>query len=598
MAFDQWKCPPEAASEDAKLGWLNSAIQQGQAFLQNQPAYREINRARQQIEGKDMDMSNKTRSQMSDNLLGRDTREYIASLSNMRPVWEYKSYNPDYQHNVAMLNKLLLAWWNKTFADRKIREGLQYAGVDGTGYIMPLWDRAHIWAKEGDVALHALGADQVLPIQIGKDNDLQRAYAVVIRVPTPIHIAHTLYPQFADRLVPDRNGPSLMAKGLQFVQKFVAPALRVGGAADNASKSGAYFPEVDIFHVYILDPSINVSGKTVAMGDPGTSWYYEVPTLGSDIDTGMEAADGTPITRKAMPEDCMLYPNRRCILASRTCQIYDGTSKWWHGQVPVVPFKLNDWAWNYLGYSLMHDCFSLDAGINRIQRGISDSVDLRLDPPKSYDKANVARSVMEKMDFRRPGMALGVNSTMGAGKGIESLFDPRQYDVPQWVAEFVQTLKTDQKNILGVADVTALIKARQIPSSDSIEKLLEMAGPIVTDSTRNMERSMCMLGDMLKSLFFQFKTIEQRLQIMGDDGITAEDFDYKPGEMTPSHMKGEDTAIPSRFSASARAQFFSNQFYMFVTPNSLTQITQMSRKLLYLQLYRSGFPIDPWTVGE
>jgi hypothetical protein len=39
-------------------------------------------------------------------------------------------------------------------------------------------------------------------------------------------------------------------------------------------------------------------------------------------------------------------------------------------------------------------------------------------------------------------------------------------------------------------------------------------------------------------------------------------------------------------------------FYFYTTPTALHQIKQMSVKLQYQTLWRSGFPVDPWTLAE
>ena len=103
---------------------------------------------------------------------------------------------------------------------------------------------------------------------------------------------------------------------------------------------------------------------------------------------------------------------------------------------------------------------------------------------------------------------------------------------------------------------------------------------------------------MWKGLALQFYTTARVVEVIGADGIIAEEFPYKPEEMIPSHMPGEDTVEPSSYSTPERARHHVRSFQFKVTPNSMNQITQTSRKLLILQLWRSGFPIDPWTVGE
>jgi hypothetical protein len=50
------------------------------------------------------------------------------------------------------------------------------------------------------------------------------------------------------------------------------------------------------------------------MGDPGTSWFYKVPSVGQDIFAGIQ--NGQPYMRKAVPEDCSIYPFLRLMISS------------------------------------------------------------------------------------------------------------------------------------------------------------------------------------------------------------------------------------------------------------------------------------------
>jgi hypothetical protein len=63
-------------------------------------------------------------------------------------------------------------------------------------------------------------------------------------------------------------------------------------------------------------------------------------------------------------------------------------------------------------------------------------------------------------------------------------------------------------------------------------------------------------------------------------------------------MPGEDKNTSSRFNKFQRARQHADNFFFQVTPGTLHEITQMSQKLLYLQLQRAGFPMDPWTLAE
>ena len=337
------------------------------------------------------------------------------------------------------------------------------------------------------------------------------------------------------------------------------------------------------------------------MGRAGSSWEYAVPSFGSDIPTGMkDPKTGGELVRKAGFEDSMLYPLRRLIIATDSCLLNpdpaDQTSPFWHGKVPLIPFQMDDWPWEFLGFPLTHDTASMQGSIVNAMRAIDDSANVRLRPPLTYDNRNVSKNFMDRFDPRVPGQTVGMDMLMG--ELIKPLIPPQYYDVPNWMLEYVKGLEERVDKMMGLNDLVALAKARQVPSADSIEKLMELAGPIVTDMSRGMERSLRDLGEMIKVMFFQFYNTARRIQILGPDGVTEEDWDFEPGNLVPSHMPGEDKASASKTTNIERAKWHANNFVFHVTPNSLHQITQLSRKLLYFQLYKSGFPIDPWTVAE
>ena len=181
---------------------------------------------------------------------------------------------------------------------------------------------------------------------------------------------------------------------------------------------------------------------------------------------------------------------------------------------------------------------------------------------------------------------------------MKILVPANYYDIPVSIFTHIKDLFELIGNLLGVKDLTAIAKARQIPSADAMEKMAEMAGPLMTDMSRTMEASIRLIGEMVKGLFFQFYDARRRIQVMGQDGVTEQDYDFEPGNLVPSHMPGEPTETKSKFQQMERARWHMNNIFLEITPNSLHQITQTARKLMLLQLQKTGFPMDPWTLAE
>lgn len=593
MAQPTYTAPLADADADKKLGWIREAIQESRNFLQAQPAYSDIDKSVGEIMGMHEERIPKTLSNVAVNRGKRQVREIVGTLSNITPLWSYKTDNKLLDAGTNILNKMLKAWWQSSFADRQIRGALQYSAGEGSGYVVPLWSRDFWVAGRGDIKLHLAGARDILPVQIGRDNDLQKAYAVTIRAEVPINKARATYPTFADQIIPDRNSPGFLRRGVRKVQKHLAPVLNLAGK--DKEYGDPYFPVVDIFYTYILEHTINTTDRVIRMGEPGTSWYYEVPPYNSEINDGVDR-HGNSVTRKAAFEDARIYPLRRLMISTKTSLIYDGTSYFTHGKVPAIPFKLDDWVWSFLGLPLIRDVQKVHKDNNELFRAITDSAKARLRPPIAYDDNTVAASLMERFDPRQAGQTVGLNLQMG--KGIEPILDADFYNVPNWIPEHIKDMEARTDYQLGLADAMALARARSLPAGDSIDKFMEMVGPVITDSSRNMERSMRDLGEIWKGLAFQFYNTSRRVQILGRDGIVEEDYDYEPGLMIPSHLPHEDAKRPSQYSRVERARRHQDNFFLYIVPHSLHEITQITRKMLHLQLQRGGFPIDPWTMAE
>ena len=596
--MSSYEIPPREATDDEKLGVLREQWSQSVAFLQNQRAFLDFDKAIDIISGTEEDDVPEGLSDIKFNKIKRQSRERIATLSNLRPLWGFRTDNEDLLQQNQVLNKMMLGWYHSTFADRGIRSSLQYMDVLGTGALVPKWERDFWTMGRGDIALSAYGPRDILPIQMPKDHNLQKAYAVTIRTEMPIVLAWNMWPLQRDKIVPDREQPSGLRKAVSKISKFFSPVFTLGAPGKNKENEEAVFPTVDIFETYIIDLSVNRTEKPIMMGQPGTSWYYEVPFIGQDLATGIiDPKTGSELTRKATDEDCLLYPLRRLIQSTNTGVLYDDTSYWWHGMAPVVLFKSDDWAWEYLAFSIVRDLASLQKSETSALRAIDDALNARLRPPLGYDETAVSQTFMERFDPRQPGQTVPMNLAFNADL-IKPIIPYQFYDVPPWITEHLKANEERMDYLAAVRDIAALAKARQIPASESIEKIMELAGPILTDMSRGMERSMCQLGMMWKGLAFQFYNARRRVEVIGQDGITKEDYLYEPGNMTPSHLPGEDRTRPSAFNQVQRAKYYMNCFFFQITPNSLHQITQTSRRLQYLQLQKSGSPIDPWTIAE
>ena len=601
MRSSDYRCPAKEASTVTKLGWLQEAIQEGRGFQASQRPTMGVDgtpyKAREEIAGMRQEKLSKKLSKLWINRPKREVAEVIATLSNLRPSWSYATDNNQWHTQASKLSKLKDAWWYNTFADMSTAEAIAYAAVDGTGYLMPYWKKNFHAMGRGDIALEPYGVDNVLTLQLPSNNDLQDAYAVIIYEEVPLHLAHRQYPLYADQIKADRDSPGWLAEAAKRMKRFASAFLNMAGP--RSGDEDALYPTCDKFTVYIMDGTINDTGQAIPMGEADTSWSYNVPSIGMDLPTGFRQ-NGQVLTRKATPEDAKLYPLRRLMIGFNNCIPYDDTSTWWHGMVPLVRFRLDDWPWEALGYSLLKDISQVNAHNNGIRRAVEDSINARLSPPLRGTNAEVtAKADLEKFDPRIPNQILTLDTLLTGEDPLKPILPYQHYEVPSAAFQYLKDNEQEEGYLIGVQDFTNLAKARQIPSGDAQEKLLQMIGPLMEARTRKIERSISQLGQMWKALAFQFYTSSRREQILGMAGTTEEDVDWEPGDMVPSHVSGEPMDRESQYSKLERLRWHLQNFHTRVVPYSITGMASMQKKLLYVQTSKiPGMPFDPWTYGE
>lgn len=597
--YFEWQVPPATDNNGNKipetrlLSWCAEVVQEGQAWLKMQRGYGDMRKSLDILSGRSSMELFDYRSRLKTNRLKRNVKEVIASLSDIRPLWGYHSDNEAFQRQAEMMNKVVRATYLQNFFDRDIREALQYAAATCTGYIRPYYKRHPSGQGRGDITLKAYGSPSILPVQMPVDNDIQGAYAVTIIDNDPIWIAHAMWPEFQDRIRP--TGSQQWYSQEMRVPQAGNLFRRIWGRASSNAGGGAELL-CEIRYTYINDLSMNMTQMPIPMGEPGTSWFYMVPFVGQDVPDGRNP-DGSPRTRKATATDARLYPRRRLLVHTETTILYDGPSWDWHGQVPLVPFCLDDWPWEGIGFSLVRDGYNQQEAIDELDRGMMDVNRSRLNVSLAFDTNAVSKREAQRFDPMEPRARIGYDGSM-VDRPFQLAIPPEVLQIPPQIPEFRQHLEETMDHQMGINDIMALQRARAVGSGDELEKLMEAQGPIVKDMSRTMERSMRDLGEMMKFLIIQYYDAARVMRLVGEDGITPETFDYDPTSLIPSHLPGENTDGPSIYNKIERARRFAETLTFFITPNSLHAITQMSRKLLYLQLYRAQFPIDSRTVAE
>lgn len=611
-----WQAPPFEANDKDKLGFCKRAIESGIKWNEDQMSSTDIRRGIDILSGKSGSSLTGKWANITTGDLKRAINEIVETLSDIRPFWGYQTNNEAFLDEANMMNKVTKSVYLESFVDRALHDALQFAAVSSAGFIYPYYSRSKFGSGDGEFCFMPLGQPDVLPVQLPRSRDYQRAYIVTLAVPMGVAEAHARFPLFQWALKP-------------FAQKRYAKTPggeQRRGYDQNRWRMHAIETQLeqfcDVFFTYILDLRINYGemdgegkpildaegnpiGKELKMGQEGTSWAYTVPFVGQMIE---RFENGRVVTRAADVEDCRVYPQRRLMISCENALMYDGPAFDMHGMVPLIPFYFDKWAWGE-AFSLFRGTASIQDAIDDLVRSVYRIAMSRANPGKSYntditsgDKgAKVSSRQAEEIDPFSPNMTFGVD-----GDVKEPVMRPPMpewcYNVPEWVLKVIDILQHAIAKQLGLDQIQSLQKLKA--NIDDPEKLLDAEGPVVTGASRSMEMGLRDLGEMQKYNIIQYLPVGAIMNYTGATGIAPQVFDYSPDMVTPSHLPGEQTIdssgqpVASKADAMTRARYFAKNLKFFITPHSLHYIAQKQYKLNLLAAKKEGLPVDPETMAN
>ena len=612
-----WKCPPFESADDVKHGFVKRCIDQGITW------YRETNRSTSLTRAMDI-LAGKTGGKVSTKWanfttgdLKRGVLEIVEALSDIRPYWGYSTENKAFLAECNMMSKVAKSIYMESFVDRAIKDALQFAAISGAGFIYPFYSRSKFGMGDGEFVFMALGQPDVLPIQLPRGRNYQNAYIVTLVVPMGVAEAHARFPEFQSKLKPFGEKTYARTPSGNNERSYDRNRWRMHQLG---SKKELF---CDIYYTYVLDLRINYGevdeqgnpilgpdgnpiGKPLEMGQAGTSWAYTVPYVGQMI-TRFEG--GKNVTRPATEDDCRVYPYRRLLISCNDALMYDGPAFDWHGMVPLVPFYLDEWAWEDTGFSLFQGTANTQDAIDDLMRYIYRVAMARANPGKVYNtdittgdkQGKLTSRQAESLDPFDPGIGWGVDGDIKEPV-LRPPFPEWCYNIPEWVMKIVEFLQASIMRQLGHDQIKSLEKLRANISDP--EKLLDAEGPTVMGTSRSMERGFRDLARIFLGLVVQYMPVGVLADYVGVDAIAPATFDYKPYSIIPSHLEGEQTTdaegnpVESGVTESERAKNFLRNIRVSVTPHSMHYIAQAQKKLNLLALLGKGVPIDPETLAN
>lgn len=563
------------------LDWIKEAVAEGEAFMQADPVWQQMDTNMDYIIGrqKAFNITNESpayTSHMVINETKRTRRRHVSALTDLKPVYSYRTPNPNFQKQGLLLNQLTTVHWINTFADLALADGVDYAFACGSGDIICEYDP--YFGPMGDIRMEARDPRDTIPIRPSRDGSVQSWFGCIIREAHSINVLKAMYP----------NHPALIRQaaspwGTGVYTKFKRAVSRILGSGSTSTLSGLSKVhtgtqiltgnEVVLYRCYLSDASINTTDHPVVMGPPYATWSYLVQPGGR------------------------LYPRKRLIVATETGILFDGPNTYWHGLFPVARIQLDHLPWQFFGQPIVNSTLPVQDAINELANDMMNKIK-QLNRPPMKGNERVSEAKLRNFDPLKPNAR--IRST-----GIGSSEDLGFMDVPQlppWSLEFFNLLRQIYHEGTGDSTLDALQQAAANQSFDpeQIEAFMNALSPEMKLEGRRIEYGIRDLAIMQKANIFQFYDKARRINILGDAGLTLADFDYDPGNLIPAMGKDDPGYLPqldANRDQHDRAQFFLNLFTFYITPNSLLALNAKSEQMKYVQMARAGW-CDFWTLCE
>jgi hypothetical protein len=592
-----WQVPPFTAPADDRMGWIEEQLEEGEGWLSNQKAYKDLAK---NIKIFDAIFDDKTKSTLISNGLKYDIRKFIETISEVREIGSYQSDAAQFKPYAEMVNKVARGIYLEAQFPRQVRKALQYSTVMGRGYIWPKCKTSKYGYGERQIIFEPLGPLDVVPVQIPNDNEVPNSYIVTIYEYMPIAEAHARFPLFQSELHPI-SGISyqsrVQARRVDYAEKF-----RYGEQSRNWGNLYCEIRYTFIRDIRINTAIKNMKGFELPMGDPGTSWFYKVPYVGMDIPGPVEK--GKRITRKATAEDCRIYPFLRLMISSKNMKtpMYDGPAFDWHDTIPVVQYDVDDWAWEGMGRSLVQDVGSIEVTKRKIERKIDQVITTTLNPPLGYDQTSTGGPKIENFDIFEENVRAGLD---GKPREVLQSLLPEEVRADAIHFKFLEYLSAMRKEQLGINDLGNLAALKLNISGDQLDKALEPIGPIAKGIAAGMEAANAQVAYMLKFMIPQWYDTKRIIEYIGADNVTADVFDFDPTSVIPSHLpdeyvngliptEGEEPDVrpsTSVYSNLERSKYLTKNLRLISIPSTLLRITQQQEQLKLMTLKRQQAPI-------
>lgn len=477
------------------------------------PEFSQVQKYQRYIDNEPWDVRRPVwRSSYRNNKIGLARRDRLAKMTDSRPIAEIDTVVASLEDVAEAVGGVIRVEWIRQNQALALMDFYDLSMLHGTAFLK-------ITAKKNGMRLIPLGPDQVFPIQ-PSNQSIQDSSCVYQRGWRSMSYFKRTFPTNWRKVEESSKNiynlsnsgytkPDIMS---QSTWDGMAPGMKmkVGVQMTGTTQYGAsdaFYRVAELEEYWYEDWSVNESNREILMKDPYLpldqhNWHYIVK----------------PGER--------LYPRKRLIIYGGDVLIYDGPSPFFHGMYPYVCLKVDPTPWSFYGRSIYRDLVPMQRLINEIPAGTSDLVAKALSPTMIAKQNAISPNALREFRADRPGSTLILNPNVQDIDASIKWSEPPK--IPEYVERLLIHVNGEFDRMSGSVDVNELSGKRQVPSGDTLDEMRDSLQTQLRREEKFIEAAVNEAGQQQVSNVIQFYDAKQRMKLLGNDGVTWEDFTYDP----------------------------------------------------------------------
>jgi hypothetical protein len=503
------------------LYWCDSAEEEGKAIQKDIPELGEIKNALDYLVGMQWkDAMPSYRAKPVSNEFMMMFWETVGLLTDIRPMFTITDIANDgkYSETQRVLNALAKGWASTQKFERTFAFCIMW-GMLTSAPCKVYWDPEAKGRsgdpEDGDIAMEAISPSSIIRLGDGSF-DLQNDECVIYSRVRTLDWIKRNYPTMG-KYVQAETSRSRFTVDVQppiGVEPQLFPPLSPGmkrlmGVGETQAFDSVY-PRATVQEFWRNDDSINETGRVMEMGPETAPWRYLVKP-------GQK-----------------MYPRGRVFIRSNRVILYDQPSPYFHRKKPFANLSLYGVPWQQYAMSVVQPWMKQQDILNQMMAGILQTVKKAVNPALMASKAAINPAAMRAIDSSKPGLKVTYSQLASQPPTWQ-----QPPNLPTYVFQTYGMILNSMKQSSGAAAVGDAMSKKQVPGSDSLEKISFAKNTPIRLMGRNAETFLDDVGSLWCPLALQFYDASHRLELLGPAGLVKEDMDDTPGSLIPDGINSE-----------------------------------------------------------